>query len=87
MARDVQSNGWELFRKTVWPAWLACGPMLLVLIALKFVTLAPGGNVKVAMFVEGALAGAVGAYGLWRGALLPHERTSLLRRLPGRSAA
>ena len=83
MARDVQLGGWELFRKTVWPAWRACGAMLLVLVALKFLTRVPGVNATVAMFAGSALAGAVGAVGVWRGVLSSQERDALRRKLPG----
>jgi O-antigen/teichoic acid export membrane protein len=84
VAREVGLGGFALFKATVLPSWRACLPMLLALVALKEVTLAPGSNTRVAMFVEGALAGAVGAAALWRYALLPAERASLARKLGGR---
>jgi len=86
MARDVNLSGWSLFRKTVLPSWLACVPMLLMLAALKFVTLAPGGNDTFAMFIEGCLAAAAGALGMWHWALTSDDRDALTRKFAGRFA-
>ena len=84
VARDVNLSGWELFKRTTLPVWLACVPMLVVLVALQFVVLAPGGNAKIAMFIESALATAVAAVGLWKLGLTAGERDSLTRKLGGR---
>jgi hypothetical protein len=58
--------------------------MLAVLTGLWFVKLAPGGDARVAMFVEGTIAGLVGAYGLWRFGLADGEREMLSRKLGGK---
>jgi hypothetical protein len=54
--------------------------MVVVLVLLKFVVLAPGGSPLAAMFIEGAVAGLVAIFGIWRGALHPEERKNLLTR-------
>jgi O-antigen/teichoic acid export membrane protein len=84
VARDVGISGWVLFRRTVLPSWLGTIPLLALLIGFRFVTLAPGGSVRGAMFIEGTIAGLVGAYGLWRFGLKSSERTSLTNKLGGR---
>ncbi len=94
VARDVEISGWVLFKRTVLPSWLGAIPMLAVLTGLWFVKLAPGGDARVAMFIEGTIAGLVGLYGLWRFGLAENERASLsakiggkLRRKPAPAAA
>lgn len=82
MARDVELGGWPLFKRTVLPSWGACAPMLALLVALKFVVLAPGGSGIGAMFVEATLAGLAALAGLWRFALTPGERNGLAHKLP-----
>lgn len=83
-AREAGLSGSELFRVTTLPAWIACLPMAAVLAALKFVALAPGGDPRAAMFIEGAIAGALGAFCLWRFALPYSERASVARKFLGR---
>ena len=78
----VWLSGWALFAKTVLPSWLSCAPMLLLLIVMKYIPFAFGGGAKLAMFIEGGLAMAVGALGIWRWALAPAERAALARKLP-----
>ncbi len=80
MAREAGLSGGTLFRRTALPAWIASGPMVVVLVLLKFVVLAPGGSPLAAMFIEGAVAGLVAIFGIWRGALHPEERKNLLTR-------
>ncbi len=77
MAREAGMRGWQLFSRTVLPSWAACVPMLVVLVAFQFVTLAPGGKAVVAMFIESAIAGLVALVGLWRIALNVNEREQL----------
>lgn len=85
-AREAGLSGWALFRETILPAWWGVVPMLLVLVALRFVVLAPGGDERVAMFVEGGLAGVVGVAGIWFLALKSGERGALAGKLWGRFA-
>lgn len=77
MAREAGLGGGQLFRRAVLPSWLACAPMLALLVALKFVVLAPGGSVIGAMFLEASLAGAIALAGAWNAALTPAERHNL----------
>ena len=84
MAHDVGLSGWQLFKRTVLPSCAACVSMLAVLIAFRFVVLAPGGSVIAAMFVEATLAGLVALAGVWRVALNDGERQMLGRKLGGK---
>ena len=74
MAREARLSPWQLFARAVLPSWAACLPMVGLLVALKFVVLAPGGSVLGAMFVESSLAGVAALLGLWRVALHSGER-------------
>lgn len=82
MAREAGITPWKLFNRTVAPSLVACLPMLVVLVVLRFVVLAPGGSALGAMFIESTLAGLVALAGLWRCALASEERIQLLRKLP-----
>lgn len=82
VAREVGLSGWQLLQRTVLPCWWACIPMLLALIALKFVVLCPGGSTLGAMILESLLAGGLAVAGLWRVALSNDERAQLLAKLP-----
>jgi O-antigen/teichoic acid export membrane protein len=84
VAKDVGLGGWQLFRQTVLPSWIASLPMGAVLYGLSWVKLSPGGDPRWETFLEGGLAGVVGAVGLWRLALSTQERAALLRKLPAR---
>ena len=84
MAREAGISGSQLFKRTVRPSFRACAPMLIVLIAFRFVVLAPGGSVIGAMFVEATLAGVVALLGVWRAALNADERVALNRKFSGR---
>ncbi len=82
MAREINVSRWQLFRVAVLPSWAASLPMLGLLMALKWVVLAPGGSVIGAMFVESTLAGSLALICLWRMALTKEEKGSLSRKLP-----
>jgi O-antigen/teichoic acid export membrane protein len=80
VAREAGLSNWQLFIRTVIPAWTASAPMLAVLVALKFVTLASGKDEQLAMFVESTFAGIVALIGMWHLALNAGERASLERK-------
>lgn len=81
MAREADCTQLTLWRRAVAPAWTACLPTLLALIALQFVTLAPSAYPALAVFIEGALAGGIALLGTWKIGLRPAERTRLLARV------
>lgn len=81
MARDVGLSGWRLFKVTVLPSWIACLPMLILLVAFRFVVLSPGGSVISAMFLEATVAGLVGLVGIWRTGLSDAERLMITQKL------
>ena len=74
----------SLFKLTVLPSWLACAPMLIALVALKFVELAPSGWPLTAMFTEATLAGLIGMTGAWFTALNKSERSVLRAKAGGK---
>ena len=81
MAREGGLAGWQLFKRTVWPCWVGCLPMLALLVVFKLAVPALGGMAIVAMFVEATLAGLLALAGLWRTALTPMERGMLSARI------
>ncbi len=81
MARDGGISGGRLFLRTVLPSWLACAPMLGLLVVFKLVFPAPGGTTTLVMFIQATLAGVLAMAGLWRLALTAEERRMILARL------
>jgi O-antigen/teichoic acid export membrane protein len=87
MAKEAGLSKRQLFNLTVWPAWLACVPMLALLVGLKFVVLAPGSHPELAaMFIESMLAGSVALIGVWRITLNEAERRVLKAKIARKSA-
>ena len=81
MAREGGLSGAQLFKRTVLPPWLACLPMLGLLVLFKLALPALGRYALAAMFVEATLAGILALIGLWRMALNQDERAMLGARL------
>lgn len=82
LARDAQMTRWQLFQRTVLPAWLACVPVLAVLMALQWMPSLRFENAWATVFTQGPVV-AVFAYALlFRFAATPEERAMLTRRLP-----
>ena len=84
MAKEAGMAEGSLFKLTVLPSWLACAPMLIALVALKFVELAPSGWPLTAMFTEATLAGLIGMTGAWFTALNKSERSVLRAKAGGK---
>jgi len=73
-AREANLNGWKLAQIVLLPAWLACLPMLAVLILARYMTIP---NVQTNIYtvaVQGLLVGTLASAGLWFFGLRPHER-------------
>ncbi len=81
MAREGGLSAGQLFKRTVLPSWLACLPMLGLLVLFKLAIPPLGRYALAAMFVESTLAGILALVGLWRIALNPDERAVLWARL------
>jgi len=83
-ARETEQTGWELFRRTVLPSWLAMIPMLLVLCGFKFVDLSPADSKLMAMFCESAVCLSVAIVMIWKIVLSVDEKHSLSSKFCGR---
>ena len=81
MAREAGLGGWQLFKRTVWPSWIACVPMLALLVVFKLAVPFLGGSGMVVMFVEATIAGLLALAGLWRKSLTQAERGMLWARI------
>ena len=82
MAREAGLTAGELFRRAILPAWIACVPMLVFLLAAHVGAVFPADNPWLPVLLQGSAAGLIAAFTLWRVALNPRERDELSRRLP-----
>ncbi len=83
VARDVGLGGWELFRRTVLPSWLACLPMLALLALLAALPALRFQSHWATLLVHGPVAGLAGLAGAWAWACTEKERGGFRRRLGG----
>ncbi len=79
MAREAGLTGGQLFRQAVWPVWLACLPMLALLLGLESLRTA---NHWLVLFTHGPAAALAALAGIWLWALNPEERARILCLLP-----
>jgi hypothetical protein len=73
-AREANLTGWKLAQIVLLPAWLACLPMLGLLIVARYVTFHNLQTNIYAVAVQGVFVAALASAGLWFFALRPHER-------------
>lgn len=85
MAREVGVGTGALLRQTLLPSFVGCVPAALVLTLLNEHPALHISQVWLQIILHGLAGGSVAALCLWRCALTPSERQSLLRRLPRRS--
>ena len=81
LAKDAQLTRWQLFTKTMLPAWLACSP---VLVLLSMVAFMPGLRFEQAwatLLTHGPIAGLFALALVWRFTLSDHERAVVTRKL------
>jgi O-antigen/teichoic acid export membrane protein len=90
-AKEAGISGWKLARVGIIPAWVACCPLIALILIIRTLPQLSFADSFQTFFVEGAIAGVVAAMGLWRLALNDQERaqfsTFFLRRFGRRSAA
>ena len=90
-AREAGIGGWKLARAVIFPAWIACGPLIVFISLIRFLPRFSSADSFGMFFLEGAIAAVVSAIGLWKLALDDNERAKFtahfLRRLGRRSAA
>jgi O-antigen/teichoic acid export membrane protein len=72
-AREANLTGWKLARAVLLPTWLACSPMLALLILARYVTIDFHSHFY-AMVVEGTVVAILASLCLWYIALRPGER-------------
>ncbi len=73
-AREANLSGWKLARTVLFPTWVACLPIVGIIL-LGRIVLAPENQASIyALITEGSLIAIVGAICLYRVALLPGER-------------
>src|SRR5262249_2150296 len=73
-AREANLTGWKLARTVLFPTWLACSPILALLVLARCVSIADlHGNIYLLM-VEGSLVAVLASVCLWHIALRPGER-------------
>jgi O-antigen/teichoic acid export membrane protein len=90
-AREAGIGSWQLARAVLFPAWIACWPLISLIALIRFLPKLAAGDSLGLFFVEGSLAAIVAAIGLWKLALDEEERgkfsSYFLRRFGRRSAA
>jgi peptidoglycan biosynthesis protein MviN/MurJ (putative lipid II flippase) len=73
-AREANLSGWKLARTVIFPTWLACLPIVAIII-LGRILMKPEFQASIyALITEGTLIFMVAAVCLYRVALLPGER-------------
>jgi O-antigen/teichoic acid export membrane protein len=73
-AREASLTGWKLAQIVLLPSWLACLPMLALLIVARYVTFPHLQTNIYALAIQGILVSVLASAGLWFFALRPHER-------------
>jgi hypothetical protein len=76
-AREANLTGWKLARTVLFPTWLACCPMLLLLVMARYVTFPDLRANIYAVALQGVIVAALASVGLWFVALRPNERARL----------
>ena len=80
-AREASLTGLALARIVLLPVWVACLPLIGVIIIVRFMPPLVGETNLLSFFAQCALASLVGAIGLWKWALNHQERASVTARL------
>ncbi len=73
-AREAQLSGWKLARLVLVPTWLACLPLLALMIFERMLPILDFGDSLVWLGFEGGVALLMAAWGVWRLALTHLER-------------
>jgi hypothetical protein len=76
-AREANLTGWKLARTVLFPTWLACVPMLLLLVIARYATFPNLHSNIYAVAAQGIVVAALASIGLWFFALRPSERERL----------
>jgi hypothetical protein len=90
-AKEAGIGSWKLARAVLFPAWVACWPLIGLFSIIRSLPKASASDSPGLFLLEGALAGVVAAIGLWKLGLDDDERAKFagyfLRRFSRRSAA
>ena len=76
-AREVNLSGWSLARTVLLPSWLACLPLLALIVFERFVPQLDFRSGLFALATQSTIALLVAAGGLWRVALTAAERAKV----------
>lgn len=87
VAHETGETFFSLLRKAVMPSWLASMPALAALIALKGVVWAPADHAHLSLLSEGALAGVIAIWGVWRFGMTDKERARISAKFSRRRRA
>ena len=82
LARDAGMTRWQLFHCTVLPTWLACLPVLALLVALQWTPSLRFTDTWATLFTQGPVVALLAYTLLLRFTVTPGERAALARRLP-----
>jgi hypothetical protein len=90
-AREAGIGSWQLARAVLFPAWLACWPLIGLIALIQLLPKLSSANSFGLFLIEGTIAAIVAALGMWKLALGDDERAKItaffLRRFGRRSAA
>lgn len=86
LARDSEMTRWQLFQRTVLPAWLACAPVLVLLAILRWTPALRFENAWATILTHGPAAGLFAILLIFRFALTEGQRAAVMRRFTPRRA-
>lgn len=80
-AREASLSGWALARTVLLPTWLACLPLLGLVVVEHFVPQLDFRHGFIALAIQGSIALLVAGWGLWKVALTAAERVKVVAAL------
>lgn len=89
-AKEAEIKSGDLAKTVLFPAWLACAPLIGLTAAIRFLPRLSYRDSTTAFLIEGSVAAIVALVGLWKLALQHDERAKIASILPrwiGRSMA
>lgn len=83
-AREAGITGWKLARAVIIPAWVACCPLIALILTIRLLPQLSFADSFQTFFLEGTIAGVVALVGLWKLALDDEERAKFASFIPQR---
>jgi O-antigen/teichoic acid export membrane protein len=81
MARETNTEPFDLFKTVVVRTWASCLPMMVLGVIMKLQPWWKSGSTVALVLAEGTVVGLVGAWGLWKYSLTDEERGKVSARL------